>query len=156
MKKTISLLLLIITMVINGVSADAKGSKANDGKPLTQYVFVQADSDGATLRDASDMSRILKSYGFTVSSVKMQGNKEIFTASRNGTTIKYVNVEGDSKCTITFRTQAEVNTFVESLFNSHWIKKGSRYEHPNNNYAMDCTTIFASVNGRTVVLDAPF
>lgn len=153
MKKTVSLLFLIISMLMGGTSAEAKGSKENNGKPLTQYVFVRSDEYGATLRTISDMARILKSYGFTV---KTQSNRDILTASRNGTTIKMVDVEGDGKCTITFKTQAEANTFVESLINSHWIKKGSRYEHPNNNYAMDRTSIFATVNGKTVILDAPF
>lgn len=156
MKKTVSLFMLIITMVIGGVSAEAKGSKANNGKSLTQYVFVMSDAEGATLRSESDMTRILKSYGFSVSPVKTYGNKEIFTASRNGISIKVVNVEGDRNCTITFRTQAEVNTFVESLINSHWVKNGSEYVHPNNNYARDCTSIFAKVNGKTVTLRAPF
>lgn len=156
MRKSISLIVLISITLFAGITAFAKGSPTNNGKALTQYVFVMVDDLGATLRGDADMTRILKSYGFSVSPVKVTRNKDYFTASRNGTSIRVENMEGDRTCIITFKTQAEVNTFEESLINSHWIKKGSQYEHPNNNYVGDCTTIFARIQGKTVILRAPF
>ena len=171
MKKFIGLLLSAAVLFIGGVN-DAYAQNANvrgpgsskphkpskpkpqkpgnssgpvaNYKPLTQYFIVEVMDYGVTFRNTADLTRMLKSIGFSA-----KGSGRFL---RNGTSIQFKGNGYDSYCIIKFRNQAELDDFIDSLYRSHWELWGHIFEHPDN----DMGKVYAKVNGLTVTLICPF
>lgn len=125
---------------------------------LTQYIMVQSDEIIATFRDNAG---ILKNMGFKVKNFKTPATGGAYTemtATRQGkdgvTTIKKRYLDDayvTTTVTIDFANKSELDSFVESMKASKWVKQGDFWTHPTSKdrvgWLMD-----AKINGLTVTL----
>lgn len=124
-----------------------ESNAANAVKPLTQYLFISPNKEGAAMREVKALKSLLTGLGFSVKTFKKPADLEFgdpftyLTASRKGnggtTFVKIIgNIYGfESSITeafINFANQTELDKFIESMEISNYHKHGNTYENPNN------------------------
>lgn len=133
--------------------SSSSSSKVKNTQPLTQYFIVEVKSYGVGFRSVSDLTRMLKSLGFSCRSNFGRNSSVWFRATRNGTTVEFKDGRDyDEYCIIKFQNQAELDAFIDSLYAAHWEKWGHIFEHRDNNAGK----VYAKVNGLTVTLISPY
>lgn len=136
-----------------------EGTDDEEFTPLTQYKLVEVHNNGVSFR--GNIALQLKSLGFTVKTFERPGYMDdmesfkILSATRQrktGTTKITMESGEDIICTIDFADQRELDSFVNSMRDSHYLNSGSLYWHPKNALAQ----IYARVNGLKVKIICPF